>query len=59
VPISFIDSARVIEGIDLGVNGTPNTFIVKNENGKYTILESISGALPKETIESAIAKYSN
>jgi protein-disulfide isomerase len=57
--MSAIVDTDTNEGTDLGVNGTPNTFIVKNENGKYTILESISGALPKETIESAIAKYSN
>lgn len=47
------------EGEALGVNGTPSTFVVKNENGKLTILENISGALPKETVESIIAKYSN
>jgi protein-disulfide isomerase len=45
------------EGEELGVNGTPSTFIVKNENGKLTILENISGALPKSTLDSAIAKY--
>lgn len=46
------------EGEELGVNGTPSTFIVRNENGKLTILENISGALPKATLETAIAKYS-
>lgn len=45
------------EGEDLGVNGTPSTFIVKNENGKLTILENISGALPKSTVDAALAKY--
>ena len=47
------------EGESLGVNGTPSTFVVKNENGKMTILENINGALPKETVDSIIAKYSN
>jgi protein-disulfide isomerase len=46
------------EGEDLGVNGTPSTFVVKNENGKLTILENISGALPKDTVENIIKKYS-
>lgn len=45
------------EGSSLGVNGTPNTFIVKNEGGKYTILESINGALPQATVEAAVMKY--
>lgn len=45
------------EGSTLGVNGTPNTFIVKNEGGKYTILESINGALPQATVEAAVLKY--
>jgi protein-disulfide isomerase len=45
------------EGTALGVNGTPNTLIVKNEGGKYTILESINGALPEATVQSAINKY--
>lgn len=46
------------EGEELGVSGTPSTFVVKNENGKLTILENINGALPKATVESIIAKYS-
>jgi protein-disulfide isomerase len=46
------------EGSALGVSGTPSTFVVRNENGKLTILENISGALPKATVESIIAKYS-
>lgn len=45
------------EGEDLGVNGTPSTFVVKNEGGKLTILENINGALPKATVDSIIAKY--
>jgi protein-disulfide isomerase len=45
------------EGSSLGVNGTPNTFIVRNEGGKYTILESINGALPEATVAAAVAKY--
>lgn len=45
------------EGTELGVNGTPSTFVVKNEGGKLTILENINGALPKETVESIVAKY--
>lgn len=45
------------EGSTLGVNGTPNTFIVRNEGGKYTVLESISGALPEATVNAAVAKY--
>ena len=45
------------EGESLGVNGTPNTFVVKNENGKLTILDSVSGALPKATVDAMIAKY--
>ena len=47
------------EGEDLGVTGTPSTFVVKNENGKLTVLENINGALPKSTVESIIKKYSN
>jgi protein-disulfide isomerase len=47
------------EGESLGVTGTPTTFVVKNENGKLTILEAISGALPRETVDSIVAKYSN
>jgi protein-disulfide isomerase len=46
------------EGEDLGINGTPNTYVVKNENGKLTILESISGALPKSTVTKILEKYS-
>ncbi len=46
------------EGEDLGVTGTPSTFVVKNENGKLTVLENINGALPKATVDSIIAKYS-
>ncbi len=45
------------EGSSLGVNGTPSTFVVRNEGGKLTILENINGALPKETVDSIIAKY--
>jgi protein-disulfide isomerase len=52
----FVD-ANASEGAELGVNGTPSTFVVKNENGKLTVLENINGALPKETVESIIAKY--
>lgn len=46
------------EGENLGVTGTPSTFVVKNENGKLTVLENINGALPKSAVESIIAKYS-
>lgn len=45
------------EGEELGVSGTPSTFVVKNENGKLTVLENINGALPKETVESIVSKY--
>lgn len=45
------------EGEDLGVSGTPSTFVVKNEGGKLTVLENINGALPKSTVDSIIAKY--
>lgn len=50
-------SNELNEGASLGVNGTPATFIVSNENGKYTVLEMISGALPQATVEAAVAKY--
>lgn len=53
-----IVSKDLSEGESLGVSGTPSTFVVRNENGKLTILENINGALPKETVESIIAKYS-
>ncbi len=53
----FVDK-NTNEGVELGVNGTPSTFVVKNENGKLTVLENINGALPKSTVESIIAKYS-
>jgi hypothetical protein len=46
------------EGETLGVTGTPSTFVVKNDNGKLIILENINGALPKETVDSIIKKYS-
>lgn len=52
-----IVDANTSEGEALGVNGTPSTFVVKNENGKFTILENISGALPKATVDSIINKY--
>ncbi len=45
------------EGSSLGVNGTPSTFVVKNENGKLIILENINGALPQNTVESILTKY--
>jgi hypothetical protein len=44
--------------LGIGRAGAPSTFVVRNENGKLTILENISGALPKATVESIIAKYS-
>lgn len=47
------------EGEELGVSGTPSTFVVKNENGKLTVLENINGALPKSSVDAIIAKYSN
>lgn len=50
--------AEMKEGTDLGISGTPNTYIVKNEDGKLTVLESISGALPKATVEKMLQKYS-
>jgi protein-disulfide isomerase len=45
------------EGTTLGVNGTPNTFIVKKVNGKYEILDSINGALPEDTVNQMVQKY--
>jgi protein-disulfide isomerase len=45
------------EGATLGVNGTPNTLVIKNENGVYTVLESINGALPEATVQSIVDKY--
>ncbi len=47
------------EGASLGVNGTPNTLVVRNENGVYTVLESINGALPEATVQSIVDKYTN
>lgn len=47
------------EGAAIGVNGTPNTFVVKVENGEYIILESINGALPEWTVDSIVEKYIN
>jgi protein-disulfide isomerase len=55
--IATIVDENTSEGEDLGVSGTPSTFVVKNEGGKLTILENINGALPKATVESIIAKY--
>jgi protein-disulfide isomerase len=45
------------EGSSLGVSGTPNTFIVKNEGGKLTVLESVNGALPEAAIQAIVDKY--
>lgn len=56
--IASLVDANTSEGEAFGVSGTPSTFVVKNENGKLIILENINGALPKETVESIIAKYS-
>lgn len=44
-------------GASFGVNGTPNTLVVLNEGGKYTVLESINGALPEGTVQSIVDKY--
>ncbi len=56
--VAKIVDEHLNEGSTLGVSGTPSTFVVKNENGKLTILENINGALPKSTVDSIIAKYS-
>jgi protein-disulfide isomerase len=55
--IAAIVDADQAEGESLGVNGTPNTLVVENKNGKLTILESINGALPQDTVEKIVAKY--
>lgn len=57
--IAAIVDKETSEGESLGVSGTPSTFVVRNENGKLVILENINGALPKETVEAIVAKYSN
>jgi protein-disulfide isomerase len=44
-------------GETLGTSGTPNTLIVKNENGKLTVLEAVSGAMPASTFENIIDSY--
>jgi protein-disulfide isomerase len=58
VAMGTIVDKNLSEGETLGVTGTPSTFVVKNDNGKLIILENINGALPKETVDSIIKKYS-
>jgi protein-disulfide isomerase len=55
--ISTKVEADQAEGSALGVNGTPNTMIAKKEGDKYTVLESINGALDEKAVQAIINKY--
>lgn len=43
------------EGATYGVSGTPHTFLMKKDGDNLTLVQVISGAQPKETVQAIIA----